>query len=333
MNIGDNTMKVLVTGAAGYIGGHTALMLAEAGYKVIALDSMERAHKFPEHANIITVEGDIGNEELIKTILEEHHIGAVFNFAAYVSVPESEKFPEMYFENNATKAQMLMRAAANAGVPHFIQSSTAAVYGQPNMSKVDEDAPLEPINNYGRSKVIGEEHLKDVCQKSKMRYVALRYFNVVGCDPKGRVGYKLENNPSHLIRKALAVVMGRAPRIEIFGTSYPTKDGTCIRDYIHVVDLAQAHLAALEYLQKGGESKVYNCGYGHGYTVLEVIKMVETVTRKSTHYVVSAARAGDPAELIADSSRIRQELNWVPAHDDLPFMIADQLHWERSEQT
>ena len=321
-------MSVLVTGGAGYIGGHMVLGLLDAGETVVVLDNLSTgfAWAVPEGAKLVV--GDTGDKGLVARLIKEHGVDAVAHFAAKIVVPESLSDPLGYYLNNVSNARTLIEAAVESGVKTFIFSSTAAVYGETGAEPVPEEAPLAPISPYGRSKLMVEWMLEDTAKAYDFRYVALRYFNVAGADPKGRLGQSTPN-ATHLIKRAVQTALGIHPRIEIFGEDYPTRDGTCVRDYIQVTDLIDAHLAALAYLRAGGESIVCNCGYGHGETVKEVVEVVKRVSGVDFPVALSGRRAGDPAAIVAKAERARQVLGWKPARDNLDEIVRQALDWER----
>jgi UDP-glucose 4-epimerase len=321
-------MSVLVTGGAGYVGGHMALGLIDAGETVVVLDNLSTgfAWAVPEGAKLVV--GDTGDADLVARVIKEHDVDAIAHFAAKIVVPESVRDPLGYYLNNVSNARSLIEAAVNGGVRTFIFSSTAAVYGETGAEPVSEEAPLAPISPYGRSKLMVEWMLEDASRAYDFRYVALRYFNVAGADPKGRLGQSTPN-ATHLIKRAVQTALGIHPKIEIFGEDYPTRDGTCVRDYIQVTDLIDAHLNALAYLRAGGPSVVCNCGYGHGETVKEVVEVVKRVSGVDFPVVVSARRAGDPAAIVAKADRARRVLGWKPSRDDLDEIVHQALDWER----
>ncbi|HSU99837.1 MAG TPA: UDP-glucose 4-epimerase GalE [Roseiarcus sp.] len=321
-------MSVLVTGGAGYIGGHMALGLLDAGEAVVVLDNLSTgfAWAVPEGAKLIV--GDMGDKDLVARLIQEHGIEAIAHFAARIVVPESVRDPLGYYLNNVSNARSLIEAAINGGVKTFIFSSTAAVYGETGAEPVSEDSALAPISPYGRSKLMVEWILEDASKAYDFHYVALRYFNVAGADPKGRLGQS-SPNATHLIKRAVQTALGLHKTIEIFGEDYPTRDGTCVRDYIQVTDLIDAHLAALAYLRGGGVSAVCNCGYGHGETVKEVVEVVKRVSGVDFPVVVSPRRAGDPAAIVAQADRARRVLRWNPSRDNLDEIVRQALDWER----
>jgi UDP-glucose 4-epimerase len=300
-------MNVLVTGGAGYIGGHMVLALLDAGHKPVVFDNLSTGFRWSVPDGVPLVVGDVGDYELVLRTLQQHRIDAIAHFAAKLIVPES--------------------VAVAGGIRKFVFSSTAAVYGDTSDKPIDEDAPLGPLSPYGSSKQLTEVMLRDVAAAHDMRYVVLRYFNVAGADPLMRHGQSTAN-ATHLIKVAVQTALGMRSHMEIYGTDYPTPDGTCIRDYIHVSDLIAAHMQALTHLDEGGESLVMNCGYGHGYSVSEVIETVRQVSGKSVDARIGPRRAGDPATIVADPSRIRSRLGWEPRHDDLATIVDHTLRWE-----
>ena len=321
-------MSVLVTGGAGYIGGHMALGLLDAGETVIVLDNLSTGFTWgvPEGAQLVV--GDMGDADLVARLINEHAIDAIAHFAAKIVVPDSVRDPLGYYLNNVSNARSLIEAAIKGGVKTFIFSSTAAVYGETGAEPVSEETALAPISPYGRSKLMVEWMLEDASKAYDFRYVALRYFNVAGADPKGRLGQSTPN-ATHLIKRAVQTALGLHSKIEIFGQDYPTRDGTCLRDYIQVTDLIDAHLNALAYLRAGGQSVVCNCGYGHGETVKEVIEVVKRVSGIDFPLVLSPRRAGDPAAIVAKADRARTVLGWKPTRDNLNEIVRQALDWER----
>jgi len=321
-------MSVLVTGGAGYIGGHMALALLDEGETVIVLDNLSTgfAWAVPEGAKLVV--GDTGDADLVAGLIQEHAIDAIAHFAAKIVVPESVRDPLGYYLNNVSNARTLIETAIKGGVKTFIFSSTAAVYGEASAEPVSEEAVLAPISPYGRSKLMVEWMLEDASRAHDFRYVALRYFNVAGADPKGRLGQSTPN-ATHLIKRAVQTALGVHPRMAIFGQDYPTRDGTCVRDYIQVSDLIDAHLGALSYLRAGAASVVCNCGYGHGQTVKEVVEVVKRVSGVDFPVLVSGRRAGDPASIVAKADRVRSMLGWKPTRDNLDEIVRQALDWER----
>lgn len=320
--------SVLVVGGAGYIGSHVVLALGEAGYEVLTYDNLSTGNRAAVlHGGLVV--GDLADRVLLDKTLADFRPDAVMHFAASIEVGESVAQPLKYYRNNSANALNLLEAVRGAGVGRYIFSSTAAVYGNPVELPVTEDAPLAPINPYGASKMISERFLADLAAAdADFEYVALRYFNVAGADPQNRLGQDYAN-PTHLITRALKTALGIFPRLQVFGTDYPTPDGTCIRDYIHVADLARAHLDALAYLEDGGPSRIFNCGYGHGFSVREVIEAARRVTGIDFKVEDVARREGDPAELVAGSDSIRSRLNWQPRYDDLDVILLTAWNWER----
>jgi UDP-glucose 4-epimerase len=321
-------MAVLVTGGAGYIGSHMTYGLRDRGDSVVVLDNLTTGVMGLVSPEAIFVQGTIGEPGVAEALFQNHKIEAVIHFAGSIVVPESVADPTKYYRNNTAASAALIEAAIGAGVRNFIFSSTAAVYGMPDVPVVTEDLMLEPINPYGRSKLMTEWMLADAARAHDFRFVALRYFNVAGADPKGRTGQSTPN-ATHLIKRACQTALGRHPYLEIFGQDYPTPDGTGVRDYIHVTDLIAAHLLALDHLRGGGESGIFNVGYGRGFSVRDVVAATEAVTGKTIAVKESPRRPGDPAMLVADSSRLKQRLKWQPAHDDLNAIIRTAYDWER----
>lgn len=321
-------MSVLVTGGAGYIGSHMVLDLLGAGEDVVVLDNLSTGFRWavPDGARFIA--GDAGDQQLVTKLIATHGVEAIIHFAGSIVVPDSIADPLGYYNNNTAKSRSLLDSAVAGGVKHFIFSSTAAVYGMPAKNPVHEDAPLKPISPYGSSKMMTEIMLRDVAYAHDMRYVALRYFNVAGADPKGRSGQSTPK-ATHLIKTAVRAALEQGPQMKVFGTDYPTPDGTCIRDYIHVTDLVDAHRRALSWLRDGGESRVLNCGYGRGASVLEVIGAVKHVSGVDFPVTMAPRRPGDPAELVAGAERIREVLGWEPRHADLDEIVTQALAWER----
>ncbi len=320
-------MNVLVTGGAGYIGGHMVLALRDAGHNPVVFDNLSTGFRWSVPEEVPLVVGDVGDYELVLQTLKAHAIDAIVHFAAKLVVPESVRDPLGYYLNNTVKSRSLLAAAVAAGIKTFVFSSTAAVYGDASDRPLAEDAPLAPLSPYGSSKQLTEVMLRDVAAAHDMRFVVLRYFNVAGADPAMRHG-QCTANATHLIKVAVQTALGMRSYMEVFGTDYPTPDGTCIRDYIHVSDLISAHMQALDHLRGGGESLVVNCGYGHGYSVSEVIDTVRKVSGRPLEARIAPRRDGDPITIVADSTRIRSRLNWRPRHDDLATIVEHTLRWE-----
>ena len=321
-------MTVLVTGGAGYIGSHMVHSLRDAGERVVVLDNLSSGFRRVLPDDVPLLVGDAGDASLVSSILAKHDVRSIIHFAASVVVGDSVVDPLGYYRNNTANFLSLMEAAVKGRVKHFIFSSTAAVYGTPRTLPVAEDSPLLPESPYGASKLMSEMMLRDVCRAYGMSHAILRYFNVAGADPQGRTGQSTPNS-THLIKIAVQAALGLRQSMEIFGTDYPTPDGTCLRDYIHVSDLVAAHLAALARLRAGSESRTFNCGYGHGYSVLEVIETVKRFTGVDFPVTFSARRPGDPSAIVADSARIVGELGWRPAFDDLTTIVGHALAWEK----
>lgn len=321
-------MSILVTGGAGYIGSHMVLALRDAGEDVVVIDNLSTGYRPSVPADVELVVGDIGDRALLDATLAGRGITSIIHFAGSIVVPESVANPLAYYHNNTANSRTLIEAAIAAGVRTFIFSSTAAVYGNPAGNPVREDADLRPMSPYGSSKLMTEIMLADASRAHDFRYVALRYFNVAGADPAGRSGQSTPR-ASHLIKVACEAALGKRDHMQVFGTTYPTRDGTCERDYIHVSDLAAAHMAALAHLRPGGTSDTFNCGYGRGFTVLEVIDAVRRAAGRDFTVRMAPPRAGDPAAIVASADRIRQALGWRPAHDDLDAIVASALAWER----
>ena len=320
-------MAVLVTGGAGYIGSHMVLALVDAGETALVLDDLSTGFKEAVHPKATLVVGDVSDEKLVASIIKEHKIDAVIHFAAKIVVPDSVADPLGYYLANTVKTRALLAAVTGAGVKHFVFSSTAAVYGNPEENPVGEEAKISPMSPYGTSKLISEWMLRDISAAYDFHYVALRYFNVAGADPEGRAGQSTKG-ATHLIKVACETAVGERNRMSVFGTDYPTSDGTCVRDYIHVSDLVSAHLAALKHLRADGENLVLNCGYGRGYSVLEVIETVKRVSHKDFPVEMSPRRPGDPAAIVARADKIRAKLGWQPKLDDLSKIVTHALAWE-----
>ena len=321
-------MAVLVTGGAGYIGSHMVYALADAGEDVVVLDNLSTGFRWALPKNIPLYEGDTGDEKLALQIIARHDINAIIHFAASIVVPDSVADPLGYYRNNTANSRTLIEAAVKGGVHHFIFSSTAAVYGNPDIVPVPEDAPTVPMSPYGWSKLMTEIILRDTAHAHPLRYGVLRYFNVAGADPAMRTG---QSTPAatHLIKVAVQTALGLRKKMDVFGTDYPTPDGTCIRDYIHVSDLVAAHSDALAYLRAGGDSVTLNCGYGRGFSVLDVIDTVKKVSGLHLRVDLAPKRAGDPARIVAASDRARHLLKWTPRFDDLSVIVSHALQWEQ----
>ena len=318
---------ILVTGGAGYIGSHVVRQLGAGGENVVTLDNLCTGFRAAVTAGELVV-GETGDATLLDQVFAEHEIDTIMHFAAHTIVPESVADPLKYYGNNTCSSRTLLEAAQKHGVKHFVFSSTAAVYGIPPDGKAAEDSPTSPINPYGTSKLMTEWMLRDLAIAGGPSYVALRYFNVAGCEPSGTIGQSTPK-ATLLVKVACEAATGRRPGVSIFGTDYPTPDGTGLRDYIHVEDLATAHVDALRYLRSGGEPTTLNCGYGHGYSVREVLQTVEKVNDAPLNISEETRRAGDPPELIAVADRIRSVLGWTPQYDDLETIVRTSLDWER----
>ena len=319
-------MKVLVTGGAGFIGSHIVKALGELGHEVLVVDSLIKGHREAVLFGKLEVL-DVGDKDLISEVLEQFKPDAVMHFAAFIEVGESVENPRKYYENNTVKTLSLLDAMLEHDVKNFIFSSTAAVYGNPEKVPIPETETVKPINPYGQSKACIEKILSDYSKAYGLKFVSLRYFNAAGADPEGRIG-ESHNPETHLIPLILKTAKGERESIKIFGTDYPTPDGTCIRDYIHVDDLAEAHILALKYLLDGGESDIFNCGYGHGYSVKEVIETAKRVTGVDFKVEEADRRPGDPAILVADSSKLKSKLGWEPKFDDLEYIVKTAWNWE-----
>ena len=320
-------MTILVTGGAGYIGSHMVLELLDSGESVVVLDNLATGFRWAVPGNATLVVGDIGDQELVRSIVRKHAVKSIIHFAGSIVVPESVVDPLGYYHNNTAKSRALMEVAVEMGIENFIFSSTAAVYGMPKEIPVREDAALAPMSPYGSSKLMTEIMLADTARAHNFRYVALRYFNVAGADPKGRSGQSTPH-ATHLIKVACETALGKRPYMEVFGTDYETPDGTCIRDYIHVTDLVRAHMAALRHLRDGGNSEIFNCGYSRGFSVLQVIDAVKRTSGADFEVRMSPRRAGDPAAIVAASDKIRVRLGWRPEFDNLETITVQALAWE-----
>ncbi|MBR0694938.1 UDP-glucose 4-epimerase GalE [Bradyrhizobium lablabi] len=320
-------MTALVTGGAGYIGSHMVHALVDAGESVVVIDKLSTGFSalLPEGVPLFI--GDAGDENLVEGVIAQHDVESIIHFAGSVVVPDSMRDPLGYYRNNTMTTRSLLNAAVKGGVSRFIFSSTAAVYGNPDQTPVPEIAPTRPLSPYGTSKLMTEIMLHDVASAHGMNYVVLRYFNVAGADPQGRVGLATIG-ATHLLKVAVEAATGQRAKIDVFGTDYPTSDGSCIRDFIHVSDLVQAHRSALSYLRAGGQSTTLNCGYGRGYSVLETIEAVRRVSMRNFAVSHAARRPGDIVAMVADTGRIRAILDWTPRYDDLDTIAAHALAWE-----
>lgn len=320
---------ILVTGGAGYIGSHTTLALLEKGYRVVVYDNLSTGREDAVLPPARLVVGDLEDTERLTRLMQEEQFSAVIHFAAHIVVPESVQQPLKYYSNNTSNTTNLIRLAAAHTIPHFVFSSTAAVYGLPESSPVSEQTQLDPINPYGRSKLMSEWVLEDTAAaQDSLRHCTLRYFNVAGADPQGRLGQSTPN-ATHLIKVACQAALGKREALAIYGTDYPTFDGTGIRDYIHVSDLADVHVRALEYLEQGGSSATLNCGYGHGYSVRQIVDTVREISGVDFTVHETQRREGDPAELIADPGRLQTIFEWQPRYDDVATIVRTALDWER----
>ena len=321
-------MTVLVTGGAGYIGSHMVLELADQGEQVVVLDDLSTGFSWAVPEEVPTLVGDMGDPALLARVIEAYGIDEIAHFAARIVVPDSVADPLGYYLNNTVRSRALIEAAIKGGVKRFIFSSTAAVYGDPEENPVSEEAGTSPVSPYGRSKLMTEWMLTDAARAHDLRFVALRYFNVAGADPHGRSGQS-SPNATHLIKVAVQAALGQRTHLDVYGTDYPTPDGTCMRDYIQVTDLVRAHTAALKHLRANGESLTLNCGYGRGYSVREVVEVVKQVSGVDFEVRYVPRRPGDPAAIVAAADRIRARLGWRPAFDDLEKIVAQALAWEQ----
>ena len=321
-------MTVLVTGGAGYIGSHMVHALVDAGERVVVLDNLATGFDWAVARGAVLVIGDCGDQLQVSALFAQYEIDAVIHFAASIVVPDSVRDPLGYYRNNTVNSHALIETSVKAGVRHFIFSSTAAVYGNPERVPVREDDSTMPASPYGSSKLMTEIMLRDAGAAHGLRHVILRYFNVAGADPLGRIGQSTRG-ATHLIKVAVETALGLRPKMEVFGTDYPTPDGTCIRDYIHVSDLVAAHSDALAYLRSGGASATLNCGYGRGFSVLDVIENVKRVSGVDFKVEIAGRRPGDPARIVAAADRARSTLNWQPHFDDLQIIVRHALAWER----
>ena len=320
-------MSILVTGGAGYIGSHMVVELVDAGEDVVVLDNLTTGFRSNVPAAARLVVGDVGDQDLVRTIIRKHKVEAIIHFAGSVVVPELVADPLFYYNNNTVKSRTLIEAAIAMGVKSFIFSSTAAVYGMTKEMPVRETTPVDPMSPYGTSKLMTELMLRDVAAAHDFRYVALRYFNVAGADPQGRTGQSTPR-ATHLLKVACETALGKRPGMDVYGTDYETHDGTCVRDYIHVSDLARAHSAALKHLRSGGKSETFNCGYGKGTSVLELLEAVKRVSGKTMAVKMRERRPGDPPQIVAAPDKIRAALGWTPKYDNLDTIVKHALAWE-----
>lgn len=323
-------LNVLVTGGAGYIGSHAVLALSDAGHSVAVIDNLSTGFRNAVPGDVRFHFGDVGDASLLDSIFHAEPFDAVMHFAGSIIVPESVRQPLDYYHNNTSNSRTLLAATVRAGIPAMVFSSTAAVYGQPESLPIDEDARTDPINPYGASKLMTERMLRDASDAYGLQYAALRYFNVAGADPQGRSGQSTLA-ATHLIKIACEAVAGKRSHVAVFGTDYDTEDGTAVRDYVHVSDLAAAHILALDHLIEGGRSFVANCGYGAGFSVSAVLDAVERVSGVSTNRLVSPRREGDPPELVANCDKIKELLGWQPRYDNLELIVEHALAWERRD--
>ena len=322
-------MRIFVTGGAGYIGSHVVKALGKERHELLIYDNLSTGHEWAVLSGRL-LRGDLADRPAVREALRDFRPDAVMHFAASIQVEESVREPLAYYRNNVINTLNLLDAMRETGTARFLYSSTAAVYGIPETIPVDEQALLRPINPYGASKVMVEQVLADLAAAGDFRYCALRYFNVAGADSEGRIG-QAYRDATHLITRALKTAKGESPKLSIYGTDYPTPDGTCVRDYIHVDDLASAHLSALDRLMRTGKTEIMNCGYGHGYSVREVVDIAKKVTGVAFAVEETGRRAGDPPALVADSRRIRELTGWKPLHDNLEFIIRTAWEWEKKQ--
>ncbi len=318
---------ILVTGGAGYIGSHVVKQLGAAGERVVVLDNLSRGYRQAVTSGELVV-GEVGDQALLARLIADNHVDTVMHFAAFTIVPESVSEPLKYYGNNTCSTRALLQVCAEHKVKHVVFSSTAAVYGIPAGGVASEESPTQPINPYGTSKLMSEWMLRDLAAASDLRYVALRYFNVAGSDPTAQIG-QATKGATLLTKVACEHIVGKRSHVSVFGSDYATPDGTGVRDYIHIEDLASAHLKALDYLRDAGKSVTLNCGYGHGYSVREVLRMVEKVAGQPLQIREEPRRAGDPPSLVAKAERVKSELGWTPRYDDLQAIVSSALQWER----
>ncbi len=320
-------MAVLVTGGAGYIGSHMVYELVDAGEPVVVLDNLSTGFRWAVADHVPLIIGETGDQALVGRVIRDYGIDAIIHFAASVVVPDSVRDPLAYYRNNTSNSRALIESAVKGGVQYFIFSSSAAVYGNPGETPVAEDAPTLPISPYGWSKLMTEIMLRDACRAYGLRHAILRYFNVAGADPRGRTGQS-SRTATHLIKIAAETALRLRPTLEVFGTDYPTPDGTCIRDYIHVSDLVTAHCDALRHLRAGAPALTLNCGYGHGASVLDVIRAVKQASGVDFKVINAPRRPGDAARLVAGTELVRATLGWRPRFDDLLTIVSHALAWE-----
>jgi len=321
--------KLLVTGGCGYIGSHVACQLSEEGYEVVVFDNLSTGDKNALINGEQLIIGDLADSAKLESVFRDHDITSVLHFAASIVVPESVSNPIKYYENNTVNAIKLLHICQQYKVKHFIFSSTAATYGETNVGSVDESLALNPTNPYAASKAMTERVLQDVAKTCDLAFVILRYFNVAGADLLGRMGQRTPN-ATHLIKVACETALGKRDKMSIFGSDYPTPDGTCIRDYIHVVDLAIAHLCGLKYLEGGGASDIFNCGYGEGFSVKQVIDRVKAIAKVDFQVDLEGRRPGDIPAIVAMNKKIKERLGWQPKHNNLDVIIKTALSWEKS---
>lgn len=328
----NTARKILVTGGAGYIGSHTVYALIDAGFAVVVLDNLSTGYKKLLPQDVPLVVGNVDDSKIVSATLSDHEITDVMHFAGSTIVPESFVNPDKYFHNNTSATETLMQCCLSAGVQNFIFSSTAAVYDEPEDDLVTEESRLSPPSPYGESKLRAENIIRDIATNTHMHYGILRYFNVAGADPAGRTG-QITDNATHLIKSACEAALGLREKFVIFGNDYDTLDGTCIRDFIHVSDLADAHVAMLKYFLHGGDSKTLNCGYGKGFSVKQVADTIRAEIGHDFNIELGPRRSGDAMRVVADTTKIRDALDWTPAHDDLSTIIRTTLDWERAHRT
>lgn len=326
----SKTLKILITGGAGYIGSHCVKILGRAGHEIVVYDNLSTGHEWAVLYGRL-VKGDLADTGLLDKTLKDFMPDAVIHFAASIQVEESTRKPLLYYRNNVINSINLLDAMLRNNIHYMIYSSTAAVYGEPDRVPVDETAPLRPINPYGAAKAVMERILADTAAATKFRYIVLRYFNIAGADPEGELGQAYAD-PTHLITRAIKTALGQLPQLAIYGTDYSTKDGSCVRDYVHVNDLAVAHELALNHLLTTNRSDILNCGYGHGFSVKEVVRKVQDISSVDFPVIQTSRRPGDAPEIIAANTKIKQVLHWEPRYDDLDVMIRTAWEWEKKLQ-